>query len=243
MLNGCVNYQLGMPIKLMEDDVNMSITESSTLVEHCWTFVAALKETVAYCVRRMDMVRRSYERWTPVRLPNSVNSIVFVCKGNICRSPLAEAYFQSLVRKKGARVTVSSAGLETTPGKPAHTNAKTVALQEQLMLDAHTTVQVHAELLDQIDLIVVMEVRQKYRIQRLYPKAKGKVVLLGYFDPKGPLDIADPYSGPLEDFATCFQRVRRCCDNLAARLRLESDIPVSSNEAQELQPRAGRQQI
>jgi len=99
-------------------------------------------------------------------------------------------------------------------------NAKTIALQERLILDTHSTLQVHAELLDQVDLIVVMELIQKRRVQRLYPKTKGKVVLLGYFDTKGPLDIADPYGRPLEEFAACFQRVQRCCDNLASRLRL-----------------------
>ncbi|MEO7818490.1 MAG: hypothetical protein ABIS18_05000, partial [Actinomycetota bacterium] len=58
----------------------------------------------------MDVFRQHYVRWVPVRLPDSVNSIVFVCKGNICRSPLAEVYFRSLIRKMGACVTVSSAG-------------------------------------------------------------------------------------------------------------------------------------
>ena len=207
----------------------MSVSERPTLSEQCLIFVRGLKEAVAYGLRRMDMVRRLYERWAPVKLPDSVSSVLFVCKGNICRSPLAEVYFQSLVRKMGACVTVSSAGLETTAGKPAHTNAKTVALQEQLTLDTHTTVQVHAELLDQADIIVVMEVRQKHRIQRVYPKAKGKVVLLGYFDAKRPLDIADPYSGTIEDFETCFQRLRRCCDSLAARLPLER-VPVLSGQ-------------
>jgi len=188
--------------------------------EYCWTFVRALKEVVASGVRRIDVIRGPYERWAPLRLPDSVNSIVFVCKGNICRSPLAEAYFKSVVKNMGAQVRVSSAGLETTPGKPAHVNAKTIALQEQLILDTHSTVQVHAELLDQVDLIVVMELIQKRRVQRLYPKAKGKVVLLGYFDTKGSLDIADPYSRPLEEFAACFRRIRSCCDNLASKLRL-----------------------
>jgi protein-tyrosine phosphatase len=218
----------------------MSVAEVSTLSEQCRTFVRALKEAVGCGLRRIDMVLRSHERWAPVTLPASVCSVLFICKGNMCRSPLAAVYFQSLLTRMGSRMVVNSAGLETNPGKPAHPSAKTVALQQELTLDTHVTVQVHAELLDKADLIVVMEERQKHRIQRLYPKTKGKVVLLGSFDPNGPLDIADPYSGPLEEFVTCFHRVQRCCDNLAARLRLSSDMPGSSVEAMELPSGAGR---
>jgi protein-tyrosine phosphatase len=157
-----------------------------------------------------------------------VQSVLFVCHGNICRSPLAVAYFQSLVKKEGRPITVRSAGLETTPGKPADARAKAVALEHRLSLDEHATTQVHTELLDQSDLIVVMEVAQKDRVQRLCQKSKGKVVLLGRFDSVGPLEIADPYSGTSENFLSCFQQVSRCCDNLAARLGVKSREPAMS---------------
>lgn len=201
----------------------MNVSETPSLPEHCWTFLRGLRETAGYLVKRMNVVRHPYERWAAVRLPDSVQSILFVCKGNICRSPLAEAYFQSLVEKEGRQLTVRSAGLETTPGKPAHDKAKAVALEYRLSLDEHATTQVHKELLDQSDLVIVMEILQKDRIRRLYPGAKGKVVLLGRFDSVGPLEIADPYSGTSEDFHSCFQQVIRCCDVLAARLGLKSN--------------------
>lgn len=196
----------------------MSGERSLSPVEHCWTFLCGLRETVRYLARRMNAVRHPYERWATVRLPDSVQSILFVCHGNICRSPLAEAYFRSLVEKDGRGITVRSAGLETTPGQPADDRAKAVALEHRLSLDEHATTQVHRELLDQSDLIVVMEIVQKDRVQRLYTRSKGKVVLLGRFDSGGSLEIADPYNGVSEDFLSCFQQVSRCCDNLAARL-------------------------
>ena len=206
----------------------MNVGESPSLSEHCRIFLHGLREAAVYLVRRMNIVRPQYERWAAVRLPDSVQSVLFVCKGNICRSPLAESYFQSLVEQEGRQMTVRSAGLETTPGKPAHANAKAVALQHRLSLDAHATTQVHKELLDQSDLIIVMEIVQKNRIHRLYPKTKGKVVLLGRFDSVGSLEIADPYSGTSEDFHSCFQQVSRCCDVLAARLGVKSSEPAMS---------------
>ena len=192
------------------------------LSEHCRIYWRGLRATALYLAERMNVIRNPYERYVAVRLPDSVQSVLFVCKGNICRSPLAGAYFQSLVEKDSRRIMVRSAGLETIPRKPAHAKAKAVALEHRLSLEEHGTTQVHVELLDKSDLIVVMEIVQKYRIQRLYPRAKGKVVLLGRFDSVGSLEIADPYSGTIEDFQSCFQQVRRCCDVLAARLGVKS---------------------
>ena len=200
------------------------MTEGKTLSlsMHGRAILCGVREALAYLGGRMN-VRHSYERWAAVPLPDSVQSVLFVCKGNICRSPLAEAYFRSLVEKEGRPMVVRSAGLETTPGKPAHVEAKAVALQHRLSLDEHATTQAHKELLEQSDLIIVMEILQKIRIHRLYPRSKGKVVLLGRFDSLGPLEIADPYSGTSEDFYSCFQQVSRCCDVLAARLGVKSN--------------------
>jgi protein-tyrosine phosphatase len=200
----------------------MKVDKPLTPAEHCWTFFCGLREAARYLAKRMNVVRHPYERWAAIRLPASVQSVLFVCHGNICRSPLAEAYFRFLVEKEGRRLTVRSAGLETTPGKPADDRAKVIALEHRLSLDNHATTQVHIELLDQSDLIIVMEVAQKDRIQRLCPRSKGKVVLLGRFDSVGPLEIADPYCGTSEHFLSCFQQVSRCCDALAARLSMKS---------------------
>ena len=187
---------------------------------HCERFLGAFRAMAGFAIQRLNFARGIYERWVPVTLPESVNSVLFVCKGNICRSPLAEVYFQSLVMKGGRQMVVRSAGLETTPGKPAHHNAKAVALQNGLSLQTHATTQVHADLLERFDLIVVMEIRQKDRILRLYPRARGKTVLLGYFDQQSPLEIEDPYSGPIEEFHACFQQMKQCCDLVGAQLGL-----------------------
>ena len=195
----------------------MNASETSTWFQQCWTFLRGLKHAAAYTVKPFYAARCLYQRWTTV-CPTSVTSVLFVCHGNICRSPFAAAYFQSLVIKRGMPLTVKSAGLVTTPGKPAHANTQTMAKEQHLSLAEHVTTRLHADLVNQSDLIIVMEIAQKNCVQRLYPASRGKVVLLGYFDPKGPLEIADPFGTPLDNFKICFQRVARCCDNLADRL-------------------------
>jgi protein-tyrosine phosphatase len=192
----------------------------AVLVDQCRLFALALWDGAKFFMTRVNVLRGPYERFAPVRLPDEIQSVLFVCKGNICRSPLAEVYFRSVVEKAGASIVISSAGLETTPGRPANQNAKAVASQQTLSLESHATTQIHAELVDRATLIVVMEVRQKQRLFRLYPNTRGKTVLLGYFDSKGPIEIADPYGKPVEQFQVCFEQIRRACDSLAARLSL-----------------------
>lgn len=200
----------------------MNMGDTSSVGAYCWTFLRALRATVGYFIGKLNFVRHPYERWSTVRLPDSVQSVLFVCKGNICRSPLGEICFRALAMQAGQPLTIRSAGLETTPGKPAHLKAQATALEQGLSLEKHTTTQVHAELLEKSDLIIVMEVAQKNRIHGLYPKTRGKVVLLGRFDPNGPLEIADPYSGTSEDFRSCYQQVKRCCETLATRLGMRT---------------------
>jgi protein-tyrosine phosphatase len=180
---------------------------------------------MSYMTGPIHVARRLYHQWSTV-VPFPVTSVLFVCHGNICRSPFAEIYFRSLLAKTGMPLCVMSAGLDTTPGKPAHTNTRALGRERQLSLDQHTTTQLQSELVGQSDLIVVMEIAQKQRIHSLYPASKGKVVLLGYFDPKGPLEIADPYGKPIERFHACFEQVARCCDNLAQALRLAREQPL-----------------
>jgi protein-tyrosine phosphatase len=197
----------------------MNIRETLSVSDRCWTYLRGVRAFISHVAGGVRRVGHAYERRTTM-LPASVRTVLFVCKGNICRSPLAAVYFEGLLKKEASSLTVRSAGLETTPGKPAHPNAKLIGIEYGLSLDVHATTHLHAELVNQSDLIVVMEIAQKRRIHSLYPHAKGKVVLLGAFDPNGPLEVADPYSGTTEDFRICLHQIRRCCDNLLSRLNV-----------------------
>lgn len=212
-----------MPTWYKQTMTEKRVTElrNSTGTGYEHLYIRALREIVVHFFRQTTSAFRVGEWFQPFRLPSPVRSVLFVCKANICRSPLAAVYFRSLVEKCNGHVLVRSAGLDTMPGRPAHPTSRAIARARQLSLDTHTTTQVHAELLGQSDLIVVMEVGQKDRIHKLYPKSKGKVLLLGSFDQQGTLEIVDPFNGTREDFDACFQRITRCCDVLVAKLELE----------------------
>ena len=150
--------------------------------------------------------------------PKMPRSILVVCNGNICRSPLAEAYLRYLVEKHGLPTTVQSAGLETSFWKPAHHFAQAVGTEGGLVLGKHATQPLHKDQVEQADMILVMEWRQRRRVVKLYPQARKKVFLLRQFYDQSVREVADPYSGTLEDFQTCFSMIKRACDVLVAKV-------------------------
>ena len=186
--------------------------------EQCQSLTRALGETVVHLCSQARGLRRWHERIKPYRLPHPIRSVLCVCKANICRSPLAEAYLRSQLQAQEKSIAVWSTGLEAAVGKPANQTAITLAKEYHLDLDTHATRMISADLVKEADLILVMEITQKDRIRRVYPEAAGKVVLLGYFDPQGPPEIADPYGRSLEEFGVCFAQIRRSCDALSKAL-------------------------
>lgn len=150
--------------------------------------------------------------------PWPTRAILVVCKGNICRSPLAEAYLKHQVEKHGLSIAIQSAGLETSFGKPAHPLAQVVGAQGGLPLSRHATQPLHKEQVEGADMILVMEWRQRSRVLKLYPQATQKVFLLRQFYDQSVREVADPYSGTLDDFQTCFAMIKQACDVLVARM-------------------------
>jgi protein-tyrosine-phosphatase len=151
--------------------------------------------------------------------PKRIKTILVVCKGNVCRSPLAEAYLRHRLFQRGLDVTIFSAGLETSLGKPAHSFAQVVGKSAGIPLDKHATTPLLKEHVDRADLIVAMEHAHSYRIRKLYPHCQGKTFLLRQFSKvhgvyQQEVEIADPYSGTLSEFEECFAIIAESCDQL-----------------------------
>lgn len=118
--------------------------------------------------------------------------LLFVCTGNLCRSPMAEYLARELARKKGIEVEVKSAGIWAVHGEPA--TEETVAVLEELGINAksHCSQPLDFELIDWADLILTMEDWHKRQILAKMPEASGKVFTLPEFVGEEG-EVPDPY--------------------------------------------------
>ena len=121
-------------------------------------------------------------------------SILFVCTGNMYRSPIAAETFRGLLLRDEERKhwSVSSAGTWTTEGKSAPADAVKLAKSLGIDLASHQTRMVNRQLMEENDLIVVMEEGHKEALQVEFPFAQKRIHTLGYILHGADYDIADP---------------------------------------------------
>lgn len=142
--------------------------------------------------------------------------VLFVCHGNICRSPYAEARLHAVLsRSPAAEPTVASAGF-LPPGRPAHRLAIEIGRARGLDLSPHRSRLVEPGPLPPRSLVLVMAAPQVRAVVDLGRFAPGQVVVLGDLDPLGirTRDIPDPYGGPPALFTEVFDRIDRCISTL-----------------------------
>lgn len=145
----------------------------------------------------------------------SMQNIMTLCVGNICRSPVAEAY----MRQAFPQAKVWSAGLAAVVGAPCEPTAAQLATAAGLDVSAHRAQQVQGWMCTQADLVLVMEAGHQRELERLYPLARGKIRRLGEFGPNGPYDIADPYQQALAAFESAHQGIALGAAEWVRRIR------------------------
>lgn len=137
--------------------------------------------------------------------------LLFVCTGNICRSPMAEY----LLREKlGGRRdwTVESAGVSAVAGIPASVEAVQALRACGIDLRRHRSQPLRRECIDAATLVVVMTRSHRDQLLALFPDALEKLYLLRAFDPKAAdPDLHDPIGMPLRVY-------RETCDAIRAAL-------------------------
>ena len=126
--------------------------------------------------------------------------VLFVCSGNTCRSPLAEAIARKLAADAGrSDIEVSSAGTHAWVGSPASDGAVLVGMERGLDLTTHRSRLLTREILDQSDLVLAMSPSHLARVRELAPKANARLVG-GFSTGRENHAIQDPFGGDLEAY-------------------------------------------
>ncbi|MEO0438437.1 MAG: phosphotyrosine protein phosphatase [Pseudomonadota bacterium] len=147
-----------------------------------------------------------YNRWASAS-ELDVDRIVFVCAGNICRSPFAE-----LVARR-YDLSAASVGLSTRGGDPADPSATRAAAAMGISLDAHRSARIDSLEITDRDLLVCMEPSQARQVERI--DGVKHVVLLGMLGTVERPYIPDPFGRSDDYFLTCFDWIASSVSELA----------------------------
>lgn len=153
-------------------------------------------------------------------------SVLFVCLGNICRSPTGEGVLQHLAATSpwAEAVTVDSAGtIGYHQGRPADPRMQRAAARRGIELTSRAR-QVQAADLDRFDLVLAMDRENLADLQRLHPTPKARVCLLSEFlDESWPQDVPDPYYGGEDGFEYVLDMIQAAGPAILATL--VADLP------------------
>lgn len=166
-------------------------------------------------------------RWIarPV-VPKAPRRLLFVCKGNICRSPFAARVAGlRLAGLAAQQVECRSAGFRVSRETKSPPQAVEACKRFGVSLDDHVSVALDEGLMRSSDAVIVMEAAHYALLVRQYPAYRDRVLLLPLFAPAtsgtrghARYNITDPYGRPVPDFEACYERIDEALDELLAAM-------------------------
>jgi protein-tyrosine phosphatase len=162
---------------------------------------------------------------TNPEVPRQVRSVLFVCLGNICRSPFAEKRADAVARALGVAIRFASAGLRPSTDGRCPDDAVSAARRFEVSLIDHSPIALDAALIVEHDLIVVMEATQLSALRAKWPQYRSRFFLLPLFESQsvGGLDayerlnIPDPFGRGPDAFERCYRRLDGAVRDLIAQ--------------------------
>ena len=146
--------------------------------------------------------------------------VLFVCTGNTCRSPLAEALLRRKLADRGIEgVSVASAGTGAWEGAPASEGAYLIGLEHGLDLSEHRARLLSRDIAAATSLILTMARHHRARVEQLDTATEARV--LGEYSGRGDTEIADPFGGDLELYREVFAELDAMLEGVADRLARE----------------------
>lgn len=124
--------------------------------------------------------------------------LLFVCTGNTCRSPMAQAIFTNMAKECGIDFTTGSAGLHAQNGTPASEYAVLACGETGIDISAHSSKSIRDEDFSSVDLFVVMTMAHAQALMTM-GVPKNKIYIL---------NVSDPFGGSLQVYRDCREEIR-----------------------------------
>lgn len=139
--------------------------------------------------------------------------VLFVCSGNTCRSPMAEAIFNEMATKEGLDATAFSAGLYTEDGLPYSRNSVLVLEEEGIKLSGSSK-QITEKMLEEFDYIFGLTYSLGTALVSAFPEYSDKVF-------RFPVEVPDPFGADIVIYKRCFMKItegiKKIIDTVKAR--------------------------
>src|SRR6201995_845043 len=146
---------------------------------------------------------------SPLRVLMALKNILFVCTGNVCRSPMAEGLFRHMGANR-PDIRVRSAGVSTFPGQPPSPHAIEVLADLRIDISKLRSLPLSDELVRAASCIIAMTRSHMESIHYLFPEAAEKTFLLREFEDYAPsLDVSDPIGLGREAYEVTRDIIRR----------------------------------
>ena len=144
--------------------------------------------------------------------------IIFVCTGNTCRSPMAEAFFNSIAYQSGKEHTSTSAGVSVFMPQPISKKSIEALKNFGILNFTHVSRALTAQEISECDLVLTMTSSHKFSVKNSFPKYKNKVYTLKEKAYGLDADIADPYGMDQDVYNECAEEIKNAIERLICSL-------------------------